>query len=51
VKEKASELLNKLPIDYIDNEIREQVRLLPGPKGLQEKGFFIPLNIFLYQEL
>lgn len=51
VYEKAKELLLKLPPDYIDQQIREEVRKLAGPKQLNDKGLSVPLNIFLYQEL
>lgn len=32
VYEKAKEYLSKLPSDFIDSEVREQVSKLPGPK-------------------
>lgn len=51
VYDKAKEYLSKLPPDFIDSEVREQVNKLPGPKQLQDKGLSVPLNIFLYQEI
>ncbi|CAK75138.1 unnamed protein product (macronuclear) [Paramecium tetraurelia] len=51
VQDKARELLAKLPSDYVDLEVREQVRKLAGPKNLPDKGLTVPLNIFLYQEI
>jgi dynein heavy chain len=41
----------KLPPDYVDLEVREMVKKLPGPKQLGDKGLTVPLNIFLYQEI
>ena len=32
VQDKARDLLTKLPIDYIDGDVREMVKKLPGPK-------------------
>ena len=29
---KARDLLSKLPVDYIDGDVREMVKKLPGPK-------------------
>eukprot|EP00743_Colponemidia_sp_Colp-15_P002217 GILK01002403.1.p1 GENE.GILK01002403.1~~GILK01002403.1.p1 ORF type:complete len:1329 (-),score=303.46 GILK01002403.1:72-3644(-) len=49
VREKALELSAKLPEDYKPETYREQIRKLKGPTG--DKGFNIPLNIFLYQEV
>ena len=50
VQDKAKELLSKLPPDYIILEVREGIKKLPGPKifPATEKGFAIPLNIFLF---
>jgi dynein heavy chain, axonemal len=48
VQEKAKDLLGKLPPDYVDNEVKDQCRKLPGPKTLPDKGLSVPLNIFLY---
>merc|ERR1711871_906464 len=43
VLEKAQELLDKLPTDYVEDTYVEQI----GKLG----GMSIPLNIFLYQEI
>jgi dynein heavy chain, axonemal len=51
VSEKAREMLNKLPPDYIEPEVKEQIRKLPGPPKSTDKGMQVPLNIFLYQEI
>lgn len=32
VQDKARELLAKLPPDYLDSEVRDLVKKLPGPK-------------------
>ncbi len=51
VKEKAQELLSKMPEDYVEEIYREQIKKLKGPKDLPERGFGLPLNIFLFQEI
>lgn len=51
VKEKAQDLLSKMPIDYNENEVRELVKKLSGPKALGAVGYAVPLNIFLSQEI
>lgn len=52
VKEKSQDLLGKLPIDYIDSEVKDNIRKLgAGNKALGAVGMAVPLNIFLYQEL
>ena len=43
VYEKASELLDRLPEDYIEDEYKAKIRKLGG--------MTIPMNIFLYQEI
>ncbi len=50
MKEKALELIGKMPNDYVAAEIRECVKKLPGPKGIGT-GYGVPLNIFLSQEI
>lgn len=51
VKEKVEELLSKMPIDYNQNEVKELIRKLPGPRALGVSGTSVPLNIFLDQEI
>ena len=52
VREKIEkELLPQLPPDFIEAEIEERLRLLKGPRGLNDTGKAIPLNVFLFQEL
>lgn len=51
VKEKTEDLLNKMPIDYNENEVKELIRKLPGPRALGAVGTAVPLNIFLDQEI
>jgi dynein heavy chain len=41
-------MLTKIPPDYNFGEVKENLRKLPGPKGLNEKGMTVPLNVFLY---
>jgi len=42
-----------LPVDYIELEVAEKLKITKGPKGLGEPGKMdlVPLNIFLGQEL
>lgn len=49
VKEKAIDLLSKLPLDYNEGEVKELIRKLSGPKALGAVGEAVPLNIFLSQ--
>ena len=49
--EKVQELQEKMPPDYIEVEIRDNIRRLGGPKGITDRGMSVPLNIFLFQEL
>lgn len=52
VREKIEkELLPQLPPDFIEAEIEDRLKTLRGPKGLNETGKGIPLNVFLFQEL
>lgn len=44
------DFLSKLPPDYIEVDVRDIINKLAGPKGL-DKGFKVPLNIFLFQEI
>lgn len=48
VQEKAKELLGKLPPNFEEPEIRSAIVKLAGPKALTDKGFNVPLNIFLF---
>jgi len=51
VMEKAKDYLSRLPPDYVDIEVRDLIRKLPGARNQNDKGFAVPLNIFLYQEI
>jgi len=54
VQEKAEELLGRLPADFVEAEYREIISKLAGPKQLLERGergFRLPLNVFLFQEI
>jgi dynein heavy chain len=51
VKEKALEILSKLPQDFIEEEFRAKINKHKGAPGTTDKGFQAPLNIFLFQEL
>lgn len=33
------------------DQVKKQIQKIEGPKSLNEKGFKVPLNIFLYQEI
>jgi dynein heavy chain len=51
VKEKALEILSKMPPDFVEEVYRAQIGKHKGPPGTSDKGFQAPLNIFLFQEL
>ena len=51
VREKTEDLLAKMPIDYNENEVKQLIRKLPGPRALNASGTAVPLNIFLDQEI
>jgi len=51
VREKAQELFEKTPKDFVEEVFRAQVQKLIGPRGTGDKGMAAPLNIFLFQEL
>lgn len=51
VQEKSREILQKIPSLYKLNEVRESIGKLPAPKPLTGRGFGVPLNIFLFQEI
>jgi dynein heavy chain len=51
VKDKAKELLSRMPKDFIDDQVRVQVGKHKGPPGTSDKGFQAPLNIFMFQEI
>lgn len=51
VKEKALEILSKMPPDFVEEVYRAQIAKHKGPPGTSDKGFQAPLNIFLFQEL
>jgi len=51
VKEQALDLLSKMPPDFVEEVFRAQIMKLRGPPRLEERGFYAPLNIFLFQEL
>jgi dynein heavy chain, axonemal len=42
---------SKLPPDYNLTEVREIIKKISGPKGLNDKGMTVPLNVFLFQEI
>ena len=44
-------MLPELPENWSDVEILEKIKNMKGPKGLQDVGFRVPLNVFLFQEL
>jgi len=51
VKELASDLLSKMPPDFVEEVFRAHIVKLRGPPKVEDKGFAAPLNIFLFQEL
>ncbi|EER14943.1 axonemal dynein gamma heavy chain, putative [Perkinsus marinus ATCC 50983] len=51
VKDKANEVLSKVPPDFVEEIFRSQITKLKGPPNTPDKGFAAPLNIFLFQEL
>ncbi|KAF4646421.1 hypothetical protein FOL47_006339, partial [Perkinsus chesapeaki] len=51
VKDKANEVLAKVPPDFVEEIFRSQIAKLKGPPNTPDKGFAAPLNIFLFQEL
>ncbi|CAE8603461.1 unnamed protein product [Polarella glacialis] len=51
VKDLCTELLEKLPPDFVEEIFRAQIVKLKGPPNTPDKGFGAPLNIFLFQEL
>ena len=48
VQDKAKDILSKLPPDYKIPDVREQIKKLSGPRGMSEKGFLVPMNVFLF---
>jgi dynein heavy chain len=48
--EKVHELLGKMPADYAEADFRDRIKNMKA-KNLPDKGFNIPLNVFLFQEL
>ena len=40
-----------MPLDYNENEVRQLIKKLSGPKALGAVGYAVPLNIFLSQEI
>merc|ERR1719353_155975 len=51
VKDQCSDLLSKMPPDFVEEIFRAQIQKLKGPPGSSDRGFSAPLNIFLFQEL
>merc|ERR1719353_1996423 len=51
VKDQCSDLLSKMPPDFVEEIFRAQIQKLKGPPGSSDRGFAAPLNIFLFQEL
>jgi dynein heavy chain len=40
-----------MPADFVEEIFRSQIQKLRGPPSTTDKGFAVPLNIFLFQEL
>ncbi|KAL4465245.1 hypothetical protein ABPG74_001959 [Tetrahymena malaccensis] len=53
VQDKSKQMLNSLPPDYNETEVKELVSKLydPNSKDSALKGMAVPLNIFLFQEV
>lgn len=52
VKDKLeTDLIKGLPIDFQEIEVEERLKVLKGPKNLNEVGKSVPLNVFLFQEI
>jgi len=51
VKEAANEHLSKLPPELVEEVYRAQIMKLRGHPKMEDRGFGLPLNIFLFQEL
>ena len=51
VFEYVVDTLQKLPPDYVELDVRDMIKKLPGPPKMTDKGFNVPLNIFLFQEI
>lgn len=48
VQKKAGLLLKQIVYFYDMDYVKKQIMKIEGPKSLNEKGFKVPLNIFLY---
>lgn len=51
VAEKILKYQEQIIYDYPEYKVRKQINKLNGPKGLNQKGFEVPLNTFLMQEI
>ena len=51
VKDRAKTYLTQINFDYPEEETLAAIQKLGGPKGLNERGLRVPLNIFLSQEI
>jgi dynein heavy chain len=51
IQVRAKELLTQLNFEYPEAETKELIRKLAGPRGYPHKGFQVPMNIFLSQEI
>jgi dynein heavy chain len=51
IQARAKDLLTQVGFDFTEAEAKESIKKLNGPKGLQERGMTVPLNIFLFQEI
>jgi dynein heavy chain len=52
IKEKLQkDLIPQLPVNFIEAEVEERLKVMKGPRGLSETGKAVPLNVFLSQEI
>merc|ERR1711935_821806 len=51
IQDKCRDMQHQLTYEYPVLDTKELIQRMPGPKGYPDKGFMVPLNIFLSQEV
>lgn len=51
VQDKCRDLHHQLTYEYPNQEVKEILSKMPGPRNYADKGMMVPLNIFLSQEI
>jgi dynein heavy chain len=51
IQNRAKELLTQVNFDYPEAETKDLIKKLSGPRGYPFKGYQVPMNIFLSQEI